>query len=233
MKSSFLEETALGLATLALAGASPLIFPAAQAGLAKMSILAVRLLLPSIVLLVVTIGLAAWRGHARLANRVLAGGAAGLVATLGLEAVRITGFRLGWMPGDLPQLMGVLITDRFMLGPSLLSTALGYAYHFWNGACFGIVFAVVLGRKGPAWSVPYGTLVGIGFLGSPAVKAMGVGLFAVRMPSMAFTVLLAHVVFGVLLGLLTRRWARGEGWMLSQGRDTCGLDAFTRAGVSE
>lgn len=214
MRKIFREETGLGLLTLALAGVSPLVFPAAQAGLAKMSTLAVRALVPSVALLAAVVTLAARRSHSRLVNRVLAGGAAGLIATLGLEAFRISSFRLGGMPGDLPQLMGVLLTDRFMLGPSLLSTVLGYAYHFWNGACFGIVFAVLLGRKGPAWAMPYGLLIGVGFLGSPAVKAMGVGLFAVGMPSMALTVVLAHLAYGCFLGFLVRRWvsgtARGE-----------------------
>ncbi len=51
------------------------------------------------------------------------------------------------MIGDLPRLMGVLLTDRFMLGPSLVSDILGYAYHFWNGASFGVIFAVLLGRR--------------------------------------------------------------------------------------
>jgi len=36
---------------------------------------------------------------------------------------------------------GVLITDRFMLGPSAWSDLLGYGYHFWNGASFGLIFS--------------------------------------------------------------------------------------------
>jgi len=32
--------------------------------------------------------------------------------------------------------MGVLLLDRFALGPSALSDIAGFSYHFWNGAAF-------------------------------------------------------------------------------------------------
>jgi len=108
------------------------------------------------------------------------------------------------MPGDLPRLMGVLLTDRFMLGPSLGSDLLGYAYHFWNGASFGVIFALLFGRRTILWAAGYGTLIGLGFLASPAVKAMGVGFMAVQMPSMIVTVVVAHVAYGLVLGALLR-----------------------------
>jgi len=154
------------------------------------------------------------RGHRRLASHMLIGVVAGLIATIGLELVRATSFRLGGMPGDLPRLLGVLLTDRFMLGPSAWSDLLGYAYHFWNGACFGLIFAVLFGRTRLIWSVAFGGLIGLGFLASPAVKAMGVGFMAVRMPAMIATVLIAHLVFGIILGLVLRHQLRDR-WLLA------------------
>jgi len=210
------EDVLLSLAVVLLAGVSPNIFPIAQAGLAPMSVLAVRLLLPSIVLIATVFALANVRGHRRLATHMLLGAAAGVIATAGLEVVRAASFRLGGMPGDLPRLLGVLLTDRFMLGPSTLSDALGYTYHFWNGACFGLIFAVLFGRKPLIWTAAYGELVGLGFLASPAVKAMGVGFMALQMPAMIVTVLAAHLVFGLVLGLLLRRWLH-DGWLLAPG----------------
>jgi hypothetical protein len=233
MRRVLSEEVILSLLVLLLAGVSPNIFPAAQAGWAKMSVLAVHFLVPSIVLLVAAFSVAALRGHQRLARRIVLGAAAGVIATLGLEVVRATSFRLGGMPGDLPRLLGVLLTDRFMLGPSTVSDVLGYAYHFWNGACFGIVFAVVFGRKPLVWAIAYAELIGLGFLASPAVKAMGVGFMATGMPAMIVTVLLAHLAFGVTLGTLVRRWVRDVGWLLAlpanieapeQGRATMRVD---------
>lgn len=218
MRRLFNEETILSLVVLAAAGVAPNIFPAAQAGFAKMSVLAVIVLVPSIVVLAAALATAIVRGHPRLTNRVLVGIIAGLAATVGLEVVRSVSFRLGGMPGDLPRLMGVLLTDRFMLGPSLASDILGYAYHFWNGACFGIIFVVGLGRKSMLWAMGYGALIGLGFLASPAVRAMGVGFMGVAMPAMIVTVIVAHLVYGTILGVLSRRWLPDDGWLLAPSR---------------
>jgi hypothetical protein len=134
---------------------------------------------------------------------MLAGAAAGEVATLALEAVRYSGFRVGFMPGNLPALMGVLLLNRFALGPSTASTIVGFVYHFWNGACFGIVFALLKGRLSNRWAFPYGLAVGLGFLVSPVVQALGVGLFGIDFGwHFAATVLTAHAAFGAALGTL-------------------------------
>ncbi len=177
MRAGCGEEIALAGLVLLCAGVSPNIFVAAQAGYANMEILALWLLLPSIGVLVATLGLARWRGHRRLSNRLRVGLLAGVIGTVGLEAVRITSFRaFNGMPGDLPQLFGVLLLNRFMEGPSTCSTVLGYLYHFWNGACFGIIVAIILGKRHWFWGTIYGLLVGTGFLLSPATTALGVGL---------------------------------------------------------
>lgn len=216
MRRIFSEEVVLSALALLLAGVSPNIFPAAQAGFARMSVLALGLLLPSVVLLGAVAGVAAWRGHQRLLNRLVAGAAAGFVATSGLEAVRATSFHVfEGMPGDLPRLLGVLLTDRFMLGPSVLSDVLGWTYHFWNGAAFGIIFAVLFGRKPIRWALLYAQLIGIGFLLSPAVKSLGIGFMGLDMPTMPVTVILAHLAYGLILGALCRRWVRQTGWLLS------------------
>lgn len=216
MRRLFDEEVLLSLVALAAAGVAPNIFPAAQAGVAKMSLLATYLLIPSIVVLGAVLAIALFRGHPRLTNRVLVGLAAGVAATIGLEVVRTVSFRLGGMPGDMPRLLGVLLTDRFMLGPSLASDVLGYAFHFWNGACFGVILTLVLGRPRVLWDLGYATLIGLGFLASPAVKAMGVGFMGVDMPSLVVTVVVAHLVYGLILGVLARRWLPGDGWLLAR-----------------
>ena len=209
-----IEETSLSLVALLMAAVAPNIFPAAQAGYAKMSFLATRLLFPSIAVLLLVVVVGFSRGHARMMRRLVAGAGAGIVATLGLEVVRMTSFHFGGMPGDLPRLMGVLLTDRFMLGPSLLSDTLGYLYHLWNGAAFGIIFAVILGRRPLWWTIVFSELLGLGFLLSPAVKSMGIGFMGTDMPAMPLTVVLAHLAYGLILGLLIRRWVRGEDWLL-------------------
>ncbi len=209
------EELILSGLALLLAGVAPNVFPAAQAGVAPMPTLGLWLLLPSVALLGLVTGVAAWRGQRRLVNRLLAGAAAGFIATFGLEAVRATSFHVfEGMPGDLPRLMGVLLTDRFMLGPSRLSDTLGWTYHFWNGAAFGIIFAVLLGRRSILWALAFAELIGIGFLLSPAVKSLGIGFMGLDMPKMPTTVLLAHLAYGLILGVLCRRWIRDTSWLL-------------------
>lgn len=212
------EELALSLVALALAGVSPNLFPAAQAGIAKMAYLATHLLIPAVIVLALVLAISVLRRHSRLTNRLIAGAAAGLVATVGLEIVRATSFHLGGMPGDMPQLLGVLLTDRFMLGPSAISTTLGYLYHFWNGVSFGIIFAVLFGRKRILWALVYAQLIGVGFLLSPAVKAMGIGFMGFQMPAMPLTVVLAHLAFGLILGPLTKRWVADFGWLFGTSR---------------
>lgn len=211
METRRLEGLLLALVALGLAGISPNLFPLAQAGYAKMSTTVPDLLVPAVVLLAVVVIVARTRGHATLSGRILKGAAAGLIATVALEAVRITSFHLGGMPGDMPRLLGVLITDRFMAGPSHASDVLGYLYHFWNGASFGIIYAILLGGRSVRWAVGYALLIGVGFLLSPAVKSMGVGFMASHMPAMQLTVVVAHLAFGTVLGVLARRWIRRAG----------------------
>ena len=210
------EELVLSGIALVAAGLSPNLFWLAQAGYFKLSTVAVWVLLPSAVALGLLLALASARQHDRLVNRMLAGGIVGAVATIGLEIVRSAGFHLGLMPGSLPRLMGVLLLDRFMLGPSLASDLAGWAYHYWNGICFGLLFVVVLGRK-PLWvALGYGVMIAIGFLVSPAVSALGIGFMGQNMPGMPVTVTMAHLAYGALLWLLARQWVRDPEWIFGR-----------------
>ena len=191
---------------LLLAAVGPNIFPAAEAGYGTLSSFAVHLLLPAIAVLIV-LALAVRRRQPDLWRAVVRGAAAGAVATVALEVVRLIGYRMGYMPGNLPRLMGVLLLNRFALGPNLASDLAGWAYHFWNGASFGIIYALVVGSR-RAWAGPvYGLAVGVGFMLSPVVTALGVGFFGLQF-SIGFpvTVLLAHAAFGLALGWLAQRW---------------------------
>lgn len=188
-----------------VASTGPVAFPMAQMGYASLPMLARVLILPSVLFLAL-----AWavlrRGPAQLFARALLRGAiAGAVATLALEAFRYTGFRLGYMPGNLPRLMGVLLLNRFALGPSDLSDFAGFIYHFWNGAAFGIIFAMLSIGRSRWWAIPYGLAIGVGFMVSPVVQAMGIGYFGVDFGwQFSATVLLAHAAYGISLGSLVR-----------------------------
>ena len=193
------------LVLLALASAAPNAFPLSQMGYGSLHELALVMIVPAAVGLLIAWALLVSSGRRSLAAMLVRGAVAGAIATLALEAVRYPGFRLGFMPGNLPRLMGVLLLDRFALGPSTLSDLAGFAYHAWNGASFGIVFVMLVNGRSSWWALPYGLVVGLGFLASPVVQALGVGPFGRDFGwPFAATVLTAHAAFGAALAVLVR-----------------------------
>lgn len=141
----------LVLIILLCAGISPNVFVAVQAGWDTFPVLLREWLLPSFLVLWVCVGLAYWMFDRSLARQVLIGAGSGMLATVGLEVVREIGFHIGWMPGDMPKLIGVLILNRFAMGPNGASNIAGWTYHCWNGACFGVIYTLLLGRGRVLW----------------------------------------------------------------------------------
>lgn len=194
------------LLLLLAASVAPLIFPIAESGRSSMDVLAKMALLPAAVLLLATLTLL-YRSGDSLAKTAAAGLAAGAVATVALEAIRMPGFWLGFMPGNLPRLMGVLLLDQFASGPSLESDLAGWAYHFWNGASFGIIYVLVFGTCRRWVGAIFGVLLGFGFMLSPVVSALGVGFLGLEFSKgFPLTVTAAHAAFGLALGWLTSEW---------------------------
>ena len=193
--------------TLAAAGIGPNLFVIAQAGYGNLSNLALDYLLPSIFALLIAYLLTSVFELNDLRRVIKNGAIGGFLATIGLEVVREIGFRLGTMPGELPQLMGVLLLNRFAEGPNLLSNIAGWSYHFWNGAAFGIIYGVIIG-KGQVWfGTIFGFLVGIGFMMSPVVVALGIGRFGTEFGvGFPITVTAAHIAFGTILGWFNHRY---------------------------
>lgn len=191
---------------LAAASVSPLIFPIAQSGRSSMDILAKFALLPSAAILLVIVGLL-YRAKDSLAKISAVGLAAGALATIALEAFRLPGFWLGFMPGNLPRLMGVLLLNQFAAGPSLRSDIVGWVYHFWNGATFGLIYVLVFGTCRRWVGLVFGILIGFGFMLSPVVSSLGVGFLGLDFSKgFPVTVTLAHAAFGGALGWLAAEW---------------------------
>lgn len=220
------------LPVLALASVAPNAFPVAQLGYASLHDLALYAILPALLALMGIAAWSRWRGDSTFAQVTLSGAMAGSLATLALEVIRYPGFRLGFMPGNLPELMGVLLLDQFAQGPSTASTIVGFAYHAWNGASFGIIFAALLQiglvRQSATWAVAFGLLVGAGFLASPVVQSLGGGPFGIEFGwQFAATVLTAHAAFGFALSLLLRA---GESCAIRVSADS--LPGNKRAGAA-
>jgi Family of unknown function (DUF6789) len=206
-----LKKIVLAMLALLAAAIPPNLFVAAEAGYSTFSDLAVEFLIPSVIFLAILLVISRFADERKLFREIVTGMVAGLIGTIGLEIIRETGFRLGGMPGELPELMGVLLLNRFADGPNLLSNIAGWSYHFWNGASFGIIYSIIIGR-GKIWmGTIFGILVGIGFMMSPVVIALGVGHFGVDFGwGFPVTVLLAHIAFGTILGWLVFRKNEGQ-----------------------
>jgi hypothetical protein len=118
---------------IAIAAVAPVAFPASQAGYSTLHDLGFSSVIPAALLLGIAWAFLRRSRFSELAASIRDGAIAGALATIALEAVRYSGFRMGFMPGNLPELMGVLLFDRFALGPTTASTLAGFTYHFWNG----------------------------------------------------------------------------------------------------
>ena len=198
------------LMVLAAASVSPLIFPIAEAGYSDMHWLGIHALVPAVAAVFAVIGLAGPAGWKALRKAILIGIWAGAVSTIGLEIVRTIGFRyFGAMPGSMPMLMGVLLTDRFMQGPNWLSNLIGWSDHFWNGASFAIIYILLLGRTRWWMGLIYAYAIATIFMLSPVMSAIGAGRFGQQFAPLGFplTVYLAHTAYGFLLGWLVSRTA--------------------------
>jgi len=201
-----MKRTLIILWLLTLASVSPLIFPITGSGRNSMDVLARVALLPAVALLLVTVGML-YRVDDPLGRISAVGLAAGAIASLALEAVRLPGFWVGFLPGNLPRLMGVLLLNQFVSGPSLRSDIAGWAYHFWNGASFGLIYVLVFGTCRRWVGAVFGVLLGVGFMFSPVVSALGVGFLGLEFSKgFPLTVTLTHAAFGVALGWLTVTW---------------------------
>jgi hypothetical protein len=206
---------------LAAASVSPLIFPLAESGRGTMDVLAKFALLPAIAVMGAIWGLLR-RADDALARPVAVGLAAGAVATIALEVIRLPGFWLGFMPGNLPRLMGVLLLNQFLSGPTTASDIVGWAYHFWNGASFGLIYVLLFATCRRWVGAVYGVALGFGFMLSPVVSALGVGFFGLEFSKgFPITVTLAHAAFGTVLGWLTARWLGFESSPICEAVGVC------------
>lgn len=212
-------ELAATLVVMAASGAAgAVLFAIVEDGYFTLPALIGQVAVPAAAVIVVLTVAAVAARLPRLWKGVLLGAWAGLLGTVMLEIVREIGFRgFHSMPGDLPQLMGVLLTNQIMEGPSLATDLAGWGDHFWNGAMFAIPYVLVLGgfpRRGRHWhgalvGAAYGLLLGTGFLVSPVPKAVGAGFFGSAMvPGFALTVYLAHAGYGAIVGWLVHRFGR-------------------------
>jgi hypothetical protein len=140
-------------------------------------------------------------------RRIIVGMTIGAVATLALDAVRQAGVIHGWLPGDTPVMFGKMATGSKSFA---LFYTVGLFVHYLNGADFGLFYTFVWGRRksyatAAWWATIWALLLELGMMVGPPMGPM-VGLFGIRhaWPQLFLLTLVAHVAFGIALGLLTQ-----------------------------
>ena len=153
------------------------------------------------------------RRYPDLFRRIVVGFAMGAVATIALDAVRQSGVINGWLPGDTPEMFGKMATGSADFG---LYYPVGVLVHFLNGASFGLFYAFVWGKRGSyraavVWATAWALVTELGMMTGPPMGPM-VGLFGYNYdwPGLFLLTLVAHVFFGVTLGLLVEHFLHDE-----------------------
>jgi hypothetical protein len=158
------------------------------------------------------------RGDGRLWRAVVMGGMAGLVAALAYDLFRVPFVFAGdlGIASILPQMPLFKVFPRFgamILGQateqkqySMAAQVVGWAYHFSNGATFGMMYAAMIGaaaRRNWLWAVVMAVGLELAMLFTPYPQFFGIKV------GTAFVVvtLTAHLIFGVTLGLMFRRYS--------------------------
>jgi len=197
-------------------------------------------IIPSVIA-IVAIGIFARSRFPRVSNRIFVGMAAGGIATFVLEAIRIPGYLFTkWLPMDsMISLPGLFLTEKItslsevkqvimqsgvamnLYHAPLDAFMAGALWHFWNGATFGIIYALLIG-KGKWWyGMIWASIIEIVMMLAPYLIIMkgpfgiehmdGYNIFAIT--------LIAHLAFGAVLGILVQKWKKDSASILSVGKE--------------
>lgn len=233
--ASFRELTLTVVALVPAAVGPNVLVVALTPGLPGMPVLVRWALIPSIVLLAVVWTIAKARRYDTLANRIWVGLWVGAAATAALDVFRLPSFLLGLLPGNMPRMFGVLILDTMATGPTPLSDVIGQLYHYWVSACFGLTYALLMGRTRWWGGLIWGLIIEVGMMTTPPmVIAMDTGYFGLKLGrgllnGVFVGSLIPHISYGVALGLLLERYLRYQGTIFSLIRPVWGAFGQRRA----
>ncbi len=174
--------------------------------------------LPALVVLA-AIAVYSRRRYPDLFRRIWVGFGMGAVATIALDAVRQAGVIHGWLPGDTFVMFGKMATGSATF--SVFYPA-GVLVHYLNGANFGLFYAFVWGRRSSyagavGWATFWALVVELGMMTAPPMAPM-VGPFGINFawPQLFLLTLVAHLLFGVTLGILVQHFLTGgdRAWLV-------------------
>jgi len=186
-------------------------------------------IIPSIII-IFAIGILSRSKFPRITSRLFKGMAAGAIASLALEAIRIPAYMFTkWIPMDsMISLPGLLLTEKITALSEVKQTIMqsgvpmnlyhapldaflaGGLWHFWNGATFGIIYALLIG-KGKWWyGMIWAVIIEMVMMVAPYLIMMK-GPFGIEHMdgyNIFVVTLLAHLAFGAILGIIVQRWKK-------------------------
>ena len=164
--------------------------------------------IPALVILA-AIAIYSHRRYPDLARRIWVGFGMGAVATIALDVVRQAGVIHGWLPADTFVMFGKMATGSSSF--SVYYTA-GILVHYLNGANFGLVYAFVWGKRRSyasaiGWATVWALIIELAMMiGPPTAPLLGAFGINFAWPQLFLLTLIAHLVFGVALGILIQHF---------------------------
>lgn len=218
--TSSTREAFLTLLALAAAGVSPLVIVAASSGLAPMPVLFSVVALPGLAIVTGVLLHARATGMARLSRRLWLGILAGILLTLALDAVRVAGVHLGYLPDSVTMFGNLITAAPPMSEPTPVSYTLGAAYHLFNGIGFGVVYSILFGRTRWWGAMLFSVaVVEVAMMTLPPMAPkfgpFGLEKFDTLLNGYFLDTLLAHAAMGLALGVIMQHFARHRGILLA------------------
>lgn len=223
------SEVGLTLLIIILSGASASLLLLPPLGIISYASFRDVAIIPSIVI-IFTIGILSRSKFPRLTSRLFKGMAAGAIASLALEVIRIPAYMFTkWIPMDsMISLPGLLLTEKItalsevkqvimqsgvpmnLYHAPLDAFIAGGLWHFWNGATFGIIYALLIGKGkwwyGMIWAVAIEMVMMVApylimMKGPFGIEHMdGYNIFVIT--------LISHLAFGAILGIIVQKWKK-------------------------
>lgn len=186
-------------------------------GLCSMRFFTFAILIPATALLIALALIDLATGDRRLWRGIIIGAAAGLLAAVAYDIFRLPFvFASEWrLSSVVPPMNLFKVFPRFgamILGEPLNQTRyslpaqlIGWAYHFSNGVTFGVMYTALIGdarRHSWAWAIVMAVGLELAMLFTPYARFFAIPL------THAFIVvtLTAHLIFGVVMGLCSKRF---------------------------